>query len=373
MRAAACSTSDVVIGTWVVEDEERVSMEARGMPKKSRMGALAVSVAVIAAASAVAIGVGYSSHPATDDSTIDADIVHVAAAVGGRVIELPVHENDPVHQGDLLFQIDPVPYRLALNQAAANLDVARAAVETQRRIVSTQKSNAAIAGEQARRAETNHGLTLRTQERLQPLADKGYVPQQQLDQAQVAARDATTSLRQAQEQERAARRAVDTLEAAVAAVRAAEAALANAQRALDDTTVRAHHDGRIVGLTVSTGEMVLPSQALFTLVNTEEWFAIANMRETDIGSIAVGDCATVYSMIDRATPIKGIVQGIGWGVLDDDRINLPRSVPYVKPSVNWVRVAHRFPVRVRLETPPQALLRLGASASVQVRHGAACR
>jgi multidrug efflux system membrane fusion protein len=350
-------------------------MEARGLPMKPRLRPLVISIVVIAAAVAItaAVARAYAGRPATDDSVIDADIVHVAAAVGGRVVRLPAHENDLVRKGDLLFQIDPVPYRLALNQATANLDVARAALDTQRRIVSTQRSNAAIAGEQARRAQTNYGLTLRTEERLQPLAEKGYVPQQQLDQAQVAVRDATTSIRQVQEQERAARRAVDTLAGTEAAVRAAEAALANAQRALDDTTVLAAHDGRVVGLVVSSGEMVAPSQALFTLVNTEEWFAVANMRETDIGTIAAGDCATVYSMVDRSMPIKGVVQGIGWGVLDDDRINVPRSVPYVKPSVNWVRVAHRFPVRIRLEQPPAGLVRLGASATVQVRHGAACR
>ena len=347
-------------------------METKGLPKRSKAPALLASLATVAVAVGVAIAIGQTRHPSTDDSTIDADIVHVAAAVGGRVIELPVHENDLVHKGDLLFQIDPVPYRLALNQAAANLDVARAALETQRRLVSTQRSNAAIASEQAHRAETNLGLAARTEDRLQPLSDKGYVPRQQLDQAQSAHRDAATSLTEAQEQERAARRAIDTVAAGEASIEAAKAALANAQRALDDTTVRATHDGRVTGLTVSTGEMVLPSQSLFTLVNTEEWFAVANLRETELHAVAIGDCATVYSMIDRLHPIRGVVTGIGWGVLDDDRIDLPRSVPYVRPSVNWVRVAHRFPVRVRLEEPPQALVRLGASAEVQVHHGAAC-
>jgi multidrug efflux system membrane fusion protein len=119
--------------------------------------------------------------------------------------------------------------------------------------------------------------------------------------------------------------------------------------------------------------MVAPAQALFTLVNTEDWFAVANLRETDLKSIAVGDCATVYSMVDRGTPIKGVVQGIGWGVLADDKIDLPRSVPYVQPSLNWVRVAHRFPVRIRLESPAQELMRLGASANVEIRHGSSCR
>jgi multidrug efflux system membrane fusion protein len=266
-----------------------------------------------------------------------------------------------------------VPYKLTVNQAAANLDLARATLETQRRFVSTQRSNAVIAAEQTQRAQTNFSLSARTEDRPRPLTDKGYVPVQQLDQAQAATRDATTSVRQAREQERAARRAVDTVDAAVSGAAAAEAALANAQRALEDTTVRAPHDGRIVGLTISTGEMALPSQALFTLVNTEEWFAVANMRETDLHGVSVSDCATVYSMIDPARPIKGAIESVSWGVLDEDRNNVPRSVPYVKPSLNWVRVAHRFPVRIRLEKPPQPLMRLGASASVEVRHGAACR
>ncbi len=137
--------------------------------------------------------------------------------------------------------------------------------------------------------------------------------------------------------------------------------------------VRAAHDGFVVGLTVSTGEFVLPGQTLFTLISTEDWFAVANLRETDLGAVQAGDCATVYSMIDRHVAIKGSVEGIGWGVADQDRINLPRSVPYVERSLNWVRVAQRFPVRIRLESPPQPLMRLGASAVVEIKHGSGCR
>src|SRR6202012_881121 len=103
-----------------------------------------------------------------------------------------------------------------------------------------------------------------------------------------------------------------------------------------------------------------PSQTLFTLVNPEEWFAVANFRETDLAAIAVGDCVTVYSMIDREQPLEGGVQGIGTGVLDTDRVNLPRSLPYVERSLNWVHVAQRFPVKVRIEKPPPQLMRLGA-------------
>ena len=77
-------------------------------------------------------------------------------------------------------------------------------------------------------------------------------------------------------------------------------------------------------------------------------------------------------MIDRTVPIKGVMQGLGAGVLDTDRVNLPRSVPYVERSLNWVIVAQRFPVRVRLVDPPQNLMRLGATAVVEMKHGADC-
>jgi len=339
----------------------------------SRARLISVAVVVLAVAIALYALRESEARPTSSDSSIDADIVHVAAAVGGRITQLPISENARVAEGALLFQIDPLPYRLAVEQADADLSIAEAQLETQQRLLATQRSTAAIAANQTKSAQLDHDLAARTLERLRPLAAAGYVPQQQFDQAQVLDNDTATKLIQAQEQEDAAYRAIDTEAAAEATVRARRAALAIAQRQLEDTTVRASHNGLVVGLTVSTGEMVIPAQSLFTLINTDEWFAVANFRETDLDAIAIGDCATVFSMINRREPIKGIVQGIGWGVADQDRINIPRSIPYVERSLNWVRVAQRFPVRVRLENPPQALMRLGASAVVEIKHGAACR
>jgi multidrug efflux system membrane fusion protein len=334
-----------------------------------------MSLAVIAAAIVFGQYVLHRSSwmPSTDDATIDADVVHIASVVGGRIIDIPAAENTHVAKGDVLFQIDPMPYRFAVDQAQAELAIAEAALDSRQRVLFTQRSAAMVAADQVRRGATNVDLAKRTVERLRPLATKGYVATQQLDQAETAEHDAETSLQQAQEQEAAANRAIDTEAGAAATVRARQAALAIARRALEDTTVRAPHAGRVVGLTVSTGEIIAPSQSLFTLIDTEEWFAVANFRETDLEAIAVGDCATVFSMIDRRRPVKGVVQGIGWGVLDTDRINLPRSVPYVERSLNWVKVAQRFPVRIRLEDPPQGLMRLGATAVVEVNHGDTCK
>jgi multidrug efflux system membrane fusion protein len=346
--------------------------EARGIRKRKPFGA-AIALILVILAAFFWVRTSLRAKPSTDDASIDAEVVHVAPLVGGRIIELAVHENQLVHKGDLLFRIDPVPYQINVAAAEANLDVARATVGSKRRFVATQRWNADIATEQIDRARDNLALSQRTQERLGPLAAKGYIPQQQFDQAKVATQDATTSLAQAEKQQSAAESAVDTDQAMVASVRAAAAALANTRRALSDTEVRAPHDGRIVGLNISTGELVAPSQALFTLINTEEWFASANFRESDLNRIEPGACVTVYSMIDRRVPIRGAVESIGYGVLDVDKINLPRGAPYVQPSLNWVRVAQRFPVRIRLENPPEGLVRLGASVIVEVAHGRACR
>lgn len=334
-----------------------------------------VSLGIVALALAVGLFAWQRSNqfPATDDATIDADTVRVASEVGGRVIDIPVAENMEVRKGQVLFRIDPVPYQLAVDQAEADLALAEAQLVTQQKAVATQQSAAEIAAKQVTSATANLDLATRTVERLRPLAAKGYVPEEQFDQAQTQQRDAATVLQQAQTQATASVTAVDTVAATEAAVAARRAALAIARRNLDDTIVRATHDGLVTGLAQTTGEIIVPGQALFTLIDSDDWYAAGNFRETALGAIKPGDCATVYSLIDRSQPITGVVQGLGWGVLDEERVEVPFSVPYVERSLNWVRVAQRFPVRVLLKNPPPLLTRLGASAVIEIRHGPACR
>jgi len=77
-------------------------------------------------------------------------------------------------------------------------------------------------------------------------------------------------------------------------------------------------------------------------------------------------------LADRSRSVAGRGDSIGWGVLSEDLVNLPRNVPYVPKSLNWVRIVQRFPVRIRLDDPPASLMRLGASAVALVRHGEDC-
>ncbi|ANJ74987.1 multidrug transporter subunit MdtN [Ralstonia insidiosa] len=349
-------------------------MKMAGLHKPALRGYLiALAIILIGVAVAVYAYVHTSRYPSTDDATIDADVVHVATPVGGRIVKLAVTENQHVKKGDLLFEIDPVPYRLTVAQAQADLELAQASLDTRRRSLIGERSKASIASDQSSRAAYNYELASRTVNRLAPLAAQGYVPTQQLDQAQVAQRDAAISLQQANEQKRASAQTIGDEADAIAMLHAREAALARAQHALEDTVVRAPHDGWVTGLSVLAGETVAPNQSIFTLIHSGEWFAVANFRETTLSAIQVGDCATVYSMIDRSQAIHGKVDGIGAGISGADRVNLPRTLPIVQPSVNWVRVAQRFPVRIRLEEPADHLVRVGASAIVEIKHGAACR
>ena len=118
--------------------------EVRGIRKRNPVGAAIAGVVVLLAA-AFGIWTLLKAKPSTDDASIDVEVVHIAPLVGGRIIELPIHENELVHKGDLLFRIDPVPYQINVAAAEANLDVARAALGSKRRLVSTQRWDAEIA------------------------------------------------------------------------------------------------------------------------------------------------------------------------------------------------------------------------------------
>ncbi len=308
-----------------------------------------------------------ATEPSSDDATIDADVVHIAPSVVGRILNLPIDENQLVKAGDALFELDPEPYRLHVELAAAELKAAEALLDTQKRTVATETANADIARQQVEQARTSLQLASNTVSRLEPLVGKGYVSAQQFDDAATSKKKAETAYAQAIGQAAAARTAIGTTDGGAANIEARRAALALAERDLRNTVVRAPHDGRVAGLNVKSGEYVVPGQALFTLVVTDEWFAIANFRETELPGISQESCATAFSLIDRRIAIAGRVESIGWGVADQDRFNLPRGLPFVAKSVNWVRVEQRFPVRVRLIDPPPELMRAGASASVQIR------
>ncbi len=314
----------------------------------------------------------YSNNQVSEDAIIQASVVNIGALVPGRLETLAVSDGQRVRQGDLLMRIEPITYELRVNQARAQLAMAQAAYNDRLHQIEAESANLKIAQEQVRRAQANLELAQTTLTRLESLAPKGYVTAQQVDTARTAYHDAQISLQQANSQARAASALIGRTDAARAAVDVALATLAIAEKALADTLVHAPHDGLIVGLNVSKGELLAPEQALFTLINTEAWYATALFRETELPSIRVGDCATVYTMAAPRTAMTGRVESLGWGVISEDLLRLPRSLPLVQKSLNWVRVAQRFPVRILIMDPVTDLMRMGASASVVIRDRSAC-
>lgn len=178
------------------------------------------------------------NNPLSDDAVIGANLVNIAATVPGRIVSIAVQENQSVKKGDMLFSIDPKPLRLLVEQTTADLAIAEAALDSQRRAVKAESQNALIAGQQVARARTNLDLAEATLKRLEALGPKGYVTRQQIDDARTVRNDAQISLIQARKQAEAADVLVGTLDSAQALVRARQAALALAQHNLDNSVVR---------------------------------------------------------------------------------------------------------------------------------------
>lgn len=340
---------------------------------KRLLGSIFALIIVLAA---VVVGWLYSRHehrnPSSEEAVIGANVVHISAAVPGKISELLVQEGARVARGDVLFRLDNYAYQLRVQQARAEVAVAEAAVSANQRHTRAESSNADIANQQISRARQNLAMAQKTVQRLRPLAQQGYVAKQELDSAITLEQDAQVSLAQALAQASAAKDLVGDDQAALATLTIAQIALALAEKALDDTIVRAPVDGLVVGLKVTTGERLIPDQSLFTLIDTQNWYATAFYRETDLPALALGRCAEVYTLMAPKQVMRGTVDNIGWGVTDTEMINLPRSLPYVQKSLNWVRVAQRFPVRIQLDNPPAELMRVGASATVVVRPSDQC-
>lgn len=345
--------------------------------KKSLKPMLAKVIAVAALIAVIAIFFVFYQYKekniASEDAVLQANVVHISPAIPGQLSELLVQEGSRVRKGDVLFRLEREVYVWRVQQTQAELAIAKAALKAKGRVVKAESANAVIAKEQITRAQTNLALARRTVERLRPLVAKGYATQQELDIAVTAERDAQISLSQAGSQLEAAQQLVGHDDAAVAAVEVAEAAVAIAQKALEDTEVRAPHDGLVVGLRVGVGERLAPGQSLFTLIDSGHWYAQALYLETELTEIPLDACASVFVLGSPQRELEGKVVNIGWGVNSEEVINLPRSLPFVQKSLNWVRVAQRFPVRVLLKDPPQDLMRMGASATVTVRSGQSCK
>ena len=150
----------------------------------------------------------------------------------------------------------------------------------------------------------------------------------------------------------------------------AQAAEANAARNYDLTTLRAPFAGKVVGLQIAEGTFAVAGHPLFSLIKSDAWYAIADFRETELPRIAVGDRATVWTMSESNSAFAGRVESLGAGVQVTNQGG--PGLPSVGRDLDWVVVAQRFPVWVRLDNPPPFAMHVGLTASVKIGR-ASCR
>ena len=116
---------------------------------------------------------------------------------------------------------------------------------------------------------------------------------------------------------------------------------------------------------ITEGEYAAVGKPVFTIINTERWFAIANFRETNLGGLQVGQAATIYMVGFDNQVVHGTIESFGGGVAPDEGSDFG-GLPHVPRTLSWVRIAQRFPVRIVLRDPPPPLMRIGATAIVVV-------
>jgi multidrug efflux system membrane fusion protein len=387
----------------------------------------AISVAIVAAALTLGAVVLYRANynPRTDDAEVLANFIGMAPQVEGRIIHLNVRDNQFVKEGTPLFEIDARPFRYALERALSEQAALEGQIEDERRriaalvsAVSVSAANiqsaqadaarAAAAVEQARadvanaeqgviRARAEWTYASSNLHRLEPLLVKQFVTADQVDRARATEIAQAESLKQAGSQQRLAeagltaaeaqfehalavveqskaqheqsQHAVTTLEPLINQRGARAAAVKNARYDLNNCRVVAPFDARVTNLTISEGAYAHIGQQIFTLIDARTWWAVANFREGQLHSIAPGMRADVYVMSRPDVRFSGVVDSVGFGVTPDADVvgRFGTGLPDVQRTLNWVRLASRFPVRVRVRNPPPELFRVSESAVVIVR------
>jgi multidrug efflux system membrane fusion protein len=339
---------------------------------KDNQGFVGLTLLLVLAATGLAIFVIWhiDTAPRTDDAYAYADTINVAPEVSGRIIELTIMDNQSVKKGDVLFHIDPRPYEAALTKAQASLDALENEIVLTQRSVNAQKFGAAAAAANVERARAAAKQAADTLARLEPLLGKEFVSAEQVDQARTAKRTADAQLNAAQRDAQRATAAVSGVDALVAKREVIKAEIELAQLHLEYTTVRAPCDGIVINLRTSAGQYAAAGHPIFTLANTGRWYVVANFRETDLEHVKPGQTAQVYILSDANKRFSAVVDSVGYGVFPDDGGVEAGGLPKVPRSINWVRVAQRFPVRILVEKPDPSLFRIGASAVAIMTPGA---
>jgi len=259
----------------------------------------------------------YTENPWTRDGQVRTQVIQVAPRVTGLVTRIHVVDNQKVKKGDLLFEIDPSQYRIKVEQARARL---------------------------RRTLESAKGIRIEY-ERVKRIykQDRGAVSQR------VLVRNETSYYK------------------SLADIDSAKESLKAAELNLDFTKVYAEVDGYVSNINFQVGSPAMANKPILALVDENSFWVFGFFKEDDIPEVEVGDRAVVTLLAYPDTPLKGKVESIAWGIAHADGNPGNNLLPSVKPVFQWIRLAQRIPVRIKLDTlPDNVKLRFGLTASVMI-------
>jgi len=314
-------------------------------------------VVILAAIVGHALWKHYMYSPWTRDGRVRAEIVRIAPDVAGLVTDVRVIDNQTVKKGDLLFVVDKARYINAVAQAEANLNAAEAAARA-----AGASINAAAAGAQQSRA--NFEMYEAQSERRQKLINN-VISAEDKANAVAAANAAKAGWQQSQA---STKQAGASQQQSLAAVAQAQVELASAQLNLDRTDVRAPVDGYITNLDVRVGDYASAGAARLALIDSHSYWIYGYFEETKLPGLRIGDLVDIRLM-SGGIRLKGSVESIARGITDADNPTGTDLLADVNPTFNWVRLAQRVPVRVRIDAehmPAGTVLAAGMTATLVV-------
>jgi membrane fusion protein (multidrug efflux system) len=320
------------------------------------------------------------THESTDDAAVDGHLVPVLAKVSGYVEAVTVSDNDHVNADSVLVRIDPSEYKVRLAQAEADLAAARAsaggggASGQAQALVEQAAGQRASLDAQITAARANEAKAKADLARMEELVAKQIVSRQQLDAAKAAAEAASANVVALQKQTTAAGGTVAGAEAGVrlaaARVQGAQAARDNAALQLSYTKVPAPASGIVSRKQVEPGQLVQAGQPLLTIVTDTGVFVTANMKETQLGDIRVGQPVEIEVDAYGGAKAHGVVESLSAATGSKFALLPPDNA-----TGNFTKVVQRVPVRIRVTQGlgPNEPLRPGMSVTVHVDTKAAAK
>jgi membrane fusion protein (multidrug efflux system) len=313
----------------------------------------------IAAALVLAVGGGYlffqRDSVSTDNAYIDGPIVTISSQVSGPVAIMAVQDNQHVNKGDLLLQIDPRPFQIALDKAQANLALTRQGVH---------QSSAGVQAAEADVLQNRSALTQAASDaaRAHQLAPKGFLSKEDIEKSDTLVRTTTAALQSSEAKLAESRAQLGYSGDDNANVKTAQAAVEAAKLQLDYSRISAPFSGSISNLNLQPGSMVQTGAPLFALIGNSSVWVNANFKETQFKKLHPGLKAEIRVDMYPHKIFHGTVESISGGSGTAFSLLPPQNA-----TGNWVKVTQRVPVKIIINDADIKMpLRISTSANVTI-------